>query len=320
MATEAQKLAHRLGQEFQRLYPDQAAAELERLSMEEVVRFLEELPAARSRGTAEPTEPGHGRPCCGQDGPLRGGEDRRGTGPASGGSPAGAPGGGPRDELLACLNTRDAAELRQLISYPPHTAGALMDPQVLALNPRTTVRDALKRLRALRDKRIHRIFLIDIDQRLLGSLSIRDLALAEPSSTLEQLDLAAPIGVQAMASHEEVVEILAAPARPACPSSISTAGCSACCATTHWSRRLERTPRPTSRAWSAPARKSGRSPRSASRFASGSRGCRSTWRRPFWPLRSSACSRRRSLAIRRWRCCCPSWPDSRATPAPRRWP
>ena len=84
-----------------------------------------------------------------------------------------------------------------------------MDPQILALNPRSTVRDALKRLRALRDKKIHRVFLIDIDQRLLGSVSIRDLALAEPSTPLEQLDVTPPTGVRAMASHEEVVEILA---------------------------------------------------------------------------------------------------------------
>jgi magnesium transporter len=114
-----------------------------------------------------------------------------------------------RDELLARLRRRDAAELRQLISYPSHTAAGLMDPEVLALHPRTTVRDALKRLRALREKRIHRVFLIDTDQRLLGSVSVRDLALAEPSTPLEQLDVAEPTGVPAMANREEVMEILA---------------------------------------------------------------------------------------------------------------
>ena len=72
-----------------------------------------------------------------------------------------------------------------------------------------TVRDTLKRWRALRDKRIHRVYLIDADRRLLGSVSVRDLALAEPSTPLDRLDVAAPTGVQAMATHEEVVEMLA---------------------------------------------------------------------------------------------------------------
>ncbi len=209
MTSEAQDLARRLGQEFERLYPDQAAAELERLPMEEVVRFLEAAPAREAAGLLSHMSPdtagrvvvGMGRP---ETAKILGALD-----PPAAARLLARLEEEPRDELLGCLPTRDAAELRQLISYPPDTAGSFMDPEVLALKPQATVRDALKRLRALRGKRIHRIFLIDVDQRLLGSVSIRELALARPSTPLEQLDWSAPTGVQAMASHEEVVEILA---------------------------------------------------------------------------------------------------------------
>jgi magnesium transporter len=208
MTTEARTLARRLGREFTRLYPDQAAAELERLPLAEAVGFLAEMPMPEATGlmrhltpdTAASAMTGLGRP-----------EAARIVGALD--PPAAARllarlGNGPRDELLACLDASDAAELRQLISYPPQTAGALMDPEVLALHPRTSVGDALKRLRALREKRIHRIYLIDTDHRLLGSVSLRDLVFAKPAAPLEQLDLTAPTGVPAMASHEEVVEIL----------------------------------------------------------------------------------------------------------------
>ncbi len=208
MANKAQKLAHRLGQEFQRLYPGQAAAELEHLPMEEVVRFLAEIPPQEAAGLLSQLSLDAAGRAAARMGRSEAAKIIGALDPPAAARLLARLEEGPRDELLVCLNPKDAAELRQLMSYPSNTAGAMMDPRVLALNPRMTVRDALKRLRALRDKRIHRLFLIDIDQRLLGSLSIQDLAFAEPSSTLEQLDVAAPVGVQGMANHEEVVEAM----------------------------------------------------------------------------------------------------------------
>jgi len=208
MTSEAPQLARKLGEEFCRLYPLEAAAELERLPVQELASFLTTSPtrnAARVLSCLSPDTAAHA---------ISGMElaaaakivealDLSAAARLVARLPA-----GPRDELLGCLKAADAAELKQLISYPPHTAAAVMDPDVLALNPAMTVADALKRLRVLRDKRIHRIYLIDPDSRLLGSVSIRDLALAEPATPLGQLHVLPPSGVQAMATHEEVVQIL----------------------------------------------------------------------------------------------------------------
>jgi magnesium transporter len=209
MTTEARKLARKLGQEFERLYPDQAAAELERVAIEEVARFLEEIPAQEAATLLNHLSPDTAGRALTAMGRSVAAKIVEALEPPAAARLLARLEDEARTEVLACVKASDAAELKQLISYPSNTAAALMDPQVLALNPRTTVRDALKRLRALREKKIHRIFLIDIEQRLLGSVSIRDLALAEPSTPLEQLDVTPPTAVQAMASHEEVVEILA---------------------------------------------------------------------------------------------------------------
>ena len=45
----------------------------------------------------------------------------------------------PREQLLGTLDPTTASELRALSSYPPNSAGALMDARVLALRPETTV-------------------------------------------------------------------------------------------------------------------------------------------------------------------------------------
>jgi magnesium transporter len=208
MASDSQQLIRRLAQQFERLYPDQAAAELERLPIAELARFLAGLPAAEAASLL-----GHlGADMAGRA--LLEMERRDAAGTLGAMEAAAAArllarlDRVVRDEILAHLDPRDAGELSQLMSYPPQTAGALMDPEVLALSPRTTVRDALKRLRALRNKRVHRVFLVGPDQRLLGSLSIRDLALADASRPLGQLDPSPPAGVPAMASHEEVVDVL----------------------------------------------------------------------------------------------------------------
>lgn len=113
-----------------------------------------------------------------------------------------------RETLLGRLPADLARDLRQIASYPPGTAGALMDPQVLALRPRTTAAEALARLRDLGHKSISRVYLVDPAEVLVGSVRVRDLAVADPSSRLEELMLEGPAGVPVTADREDVSEVL----------------------------------------------------------------------------------------------------------------
>lgn len=208
MKTDSVALTRQLGLEFERLYPDQAATELERLPREEVARYLGELPVREAATLLSHLGPDTAGEALVAIAPAEAAKIVGSLDPPAAARLLARLGEEPRDALLGRLDKSSAAELGELISYPPQTAGASMDPQVLALKPQATVRDALKRVRAQRDKAIQRIFLIDADQRLIGSLSIRELVLVEPSTPLGQLDMDPPIAVQAMASHSEVVEIL----------------------------------------------------------------------------------------------------------------
>jgi len=112
-----------------------------------------------------------------------------------------------QDQILGSMEETLAEEIRQLASYPRDTAGSLMDPVVLALLPRTTVQQALQRLRRVRDRKIHRIYVVEADGVLVGSISLRRLATSDPATRLTEIVRREPTAVQAMASREELVEL-----------------------------------------------------------------------------------------------------------------
>jgi len=97
-----------------------------------------------------------------------------------------------RESLLGSLSQIAQHDLRRLLSYPPDSAGALMDPRVIALRPQITVADALEQLR--RDQHHRRtvrgrrtLYVVDDEQRLTGLVELQDLALASAEDTLAGL-------------------------------------------------------------------------------------------------------------------------------------
>jgi magnesium transporter len=112
-----------------------------------------------------------------------------------------------RGARLAALEPALAAELTELASYPPDVAGSLMDPRVTSFRPDATARDALSRIRALKNRAIHDVFLVDEEGRLAGSVGLQDLALAETGARLEELAQPAPPRVQALAPQDELAAI-----------------------------------------------------------------------------------------------------------------
>jgi magnesium transporter len=113
---------------------------------------------------------------------------------------------GERDARLAALDASLARELSELMTYPAGVAGSLMDTRVASFRAETHARDALGRIRSMRNRAIHDVFVIDAEGRVTGVVGIQDLALAEPGARLE--DLAQPTPrVQALAPQDELVEV-----------------------------------------------------------------------------------------------------------------
>ncbi len=113
-----------------------------------------------------------------------------------------------RDRLLALMDERTAREYKTLMTYPADTAGSIMDAAVTILRSENSAREALARLRQVRHKQMHEVYVVDEDSKLLGRVRLLDLALANPSDRLESLMVPAPAHVPATAPQAEVVEVL----------------------------------------------------------------------------------------------------------------
>lgn len=89
-----------------------------------------------------------------------------------------------RGSWLAAIPEERAAFLRRKLRYPPGTAGALVDPLVLALPEDLSVAEAQKQLRRSAERAYYYVYVVDREQRLVGALDIRELMLAETKATL----------------------------------------------------------------------------------------------------------------------------------------
>ncbi|MGH2721657.1 MAG: magnesium transporter [Actinomycetota bacterium] len=113
----------------------------------------------------------------------------------------------PREDRLRLLDPALAAELRELLTYPPGSAGSLMDPRPTTLPAGATVETALKRLRAHAGDDIRDVFLTDADGRCLGRLPLDRLAVSLPAQRLDDLVVAVGPTVQVTSGIEEVIEL-----------------------------------------------------------------------------------------------------------------
>ncbi|MGB5368523.1 MAG: CBS domain-containing protein, partial [Polyangiales bacterium] len=113
-----------------------------------------------------------------------------------------------RSDLLAALSTPLAQEIKEILAFPPGTAGQIMDARVAVFTRETSVRDALERIQKLRNRRISDLVIIDDDGAFNGVVRLQDVVGAEPDQQLAELKNPRVVSVHPMTSREEVVELL----------------------------------------------------------------------------------------------------------------
>src|SRR5206468_2395300 len=75
-----------------------------------------------------------------------------------------------RDALLMRLDPGITKEIREQLSFPAESAGALMDARISAFSAEMTVDDALRKMRTFKEKRdINNIYIQDANGRLVGA-------------------------------------------------------------------------------------------------------------------------------------------------------
>lgn len=86
-----------------------------------------------------------------------------------------------REALLGKLSARSAQAIRELLQYPPDTAGGIMTSDVLTVGPDLTAREVLEHLQETIDTEVvNYVYVVDSERELLGIASIREILSAEP--------------------------------------------------------------------------------------------------------------------------------------------
>ncbi len=116
-----------------------------------------------------------------------------------------------REELLALMEQDEAAELGGLLAYPEDSAGGMMTTEFVAVPADLTAAQTIDRLRELEPdaETIYYVYVVDVDERLVGVLSLRDLIVAPPSTRISDVMIDEPVAVDVTADHDHVAGVMA---------------------------------------------------------------------------------------------------------------
>ena len=101
--------------------------------------------------------------------------------------------------------------IRELMHFPPDTAGGIMSTQYIAVKYNATVRGALTSIRNFKaddPDLYHIIYVVDEHGHLMGTITLAKLLKANPARRLSRIYRRNPIRVQFMVDQEEVARLV----------------------------------------------------------------------------------------------------------------
>ena len=116
-----------------------------------------------------------------------------------------------REAIMPLIAQAERNEIRRLWQYAEGTAGAVMTTEYAVLPQSITVAEALEqmRLQAPNKETIYSIHITDAQRHLLGIVSLRDLILSKPRTTLDSIMQTRVISVPHDMPEEKVAAVIA---------------------------------------------------------------------------------------------------------------
>ena len=104
-----------------------------------------------------------------------------------------------------------AADIKELLSYDEETAGALMAKELVKVYETWTVAGCMRRIRgqAKDVTRVHSIYVVDKEDKLIGRLSLKDLIIAKSEQKISEIYIDKVDSVNINEDDEEVAKIMA---------------------------------------------------------------------------------------------------------------
>lgn len=114
------------------------------------------------------------------------------------------------ETYLIEMEPAEAAELRELMAYPPDTAGGIMTPAFVAIAPDLRADETVDALRRVAEEAetINYVYVVDPEEHLLGVLSLHALVLTRPETPVQDIMIRDAIRVQVDADQEAAAHLL----------------------------------------------------------------------------------------------------------------
>lgn len=114
------------------------------------------------------------------------------------------------NDLLQRMERDEAHEMEELLSHEEDTAGGLMTTEYLSMSKDLTVQEAIEQVRLLSPnvETVYYIYILDEEEKLQGVLSLRDLVVAQPHQTLNEIMTHPVKTVHADADEKEVCGVI----------------------------------------------------------------------------------------------------------------
>ena len=115
-----------------------------------------------------------------------------------------------QDRYLDLLETEDQQDVRELMRYPEDTAGGLMTFEYVAIREDITAEKAIEVLRetAPDAETVYYVYVINIENQLVGVISLRELIIANPKVQIHEIMRRNTVSVPVDMDQEEVARIV----------------------------------------------------------------------------------------------------------------
>jgi len=112
--------------------------------------------------------------------------------------------------ILNRMEKEEAADVEELLEHDEDTAGGLMTTEYLAFPPEQTTAQAIDEIRrqAPETELIYYVYIVDPEEHLLGVLSLKDLILASPEKSLQEIMRPNPKKISPEANQKDVAELV----------------------------------------------------------------------------------------------------------------
>ncbi|MDN3019886.1 magnesium transporter [Paenibacillus sp. BSR1-1] len=113
-----------------------------------------------------------------------------------------------KDSLLSGMNTEESKAVKDIMKYPPETAGRIMTNRFIWIRSYYTVREAVDKFKSFAEfaESMNYLYVTDEDRKLVGVVSYRDLLLAGLEEKIDTIMYERVISVSVMTDQEIVAQ------------------------------------------------------------------------------------------------------------------